>query len=66
MGLTTIKRIFVNSGKANTIVKIERTEPKDKERGKTRVLNAISVVVQTILQRNAELPKTWLNCTKNP
>jgi hypothetical protein len=33
-------------------------------RGKARLPNAINVVLKTTLQRNAELPYTWLNCTK--
>jgi hypothetical protein len=66
IGLTTIKINLVNSRKANAMAKIGRTEPKDMQRGKARLLNAIIVVVQTTLQRNAKLPNTWLNCTKNP
>jgi hypothetical protein len=51
-------------GKHNSKNKNNRT--KGKEREKARLLNTISVVVQTTLQRNAELPNTWLNYTKNP
>jgi hypothetical protein len=36
MGLTTIKRILVNSKKANTVAKTERTKPKVKERGENK------------------------------
>jgi hypothetical protein len=35
-GLTTIKRILINSWKANATARIRRTKPNDKEREKTR------------------------------
>jgi hypothetical protein len=65
-GKAKVERILVNSIKTNSTAKIRRTEPKDKKKGKARLLNIISVVVQTTLQRNAKLHNTWLNCTKNP
>jgi hypothetical protein len=63
MGLTNIKRILVNSWKANTTVRVRRTEPNVK--GKARLLNVTSAVIQTTLQRNTELSNTWFNCTKS-
>jgi hypothetical protein len=66
MGLRTIKRNLVNSRMTNAIARTRRVEPKVKEKGKSKLLNAINVVVQTTLLRNAELLNTWLNCTKDP
>jgi hypothetical protein len=51
---TTIKRNLVNSKMANITTKTRRIEPKAKEMGKGNVLNAIYVVAQTTLLRNAE------------
>jgi hypothetical protein len=51
---TTIKRNLVNSKMANITTKTRRIEPKSKEMGKGNVLNAIYVVAQTTLLRNAE------------
>jgi hypothetical protein len=65
MDPTTIKRNLMNSRMANATTKIGRIEPKVMEEGKTKLLNAINVVVQTILLKNIEHPNTWLNCTKD-
>jgi hypothetical protein len=64
MGLIIIKRNLVNSRMINATVKPRGVEPKVK--GKARLLNDINMVAQTTFLRNAELPNTWLNCTKYP
>jgi hypothetical protein len=51
---------------ANATVRIRRIKPKVKEKGKSKLVNATNVVVQTTLLRNAKLPDTWLNSTKDP
>jgi hypothetical protein len=50
----------------NTTTKTRSVDPKVKEKGMTRLLNAINMVVQITLLRNAELPNMWLNYTKDP
>jgi hypothetical protein len=65
MDSTTIKRSLINSRKANATTKTRRTEPNVKGKGKTKLLHAINVVVQTTLLRNAETLNTWLNYTKD-
>jgi hypothetical protein len=54
MDLTTIKRNLINSRKTNIMAKTRRTEPKVKEKGKTRHLHAINVVVPTTLLESVE------------
>jgi hypothetical protein len=54
MDLTTIKRNLVNSRRANTMIKIRRTEPKVKGKAKAKHLHAMNVVVQTTLLENTE------------
>jgi hypothetical protein len=63
-GSNNIKTNLVNSRMVNA--RTRRIEPMVKEKGKTKLLNATNVVVQTTLLRNAKFPNTWLNCTKDP
>jgi hypothetical protein len=55
-GYNNHQKNLVNSRMANTTAKTRKTEPKVKEKGEAKLLNAINVGVQTTLLKNVEPP----------
>jgi hypothetical protein len=74
IGTATLPEVYYNhqkffgkfkKGKHNGKNRKNRAKGQGKG-GKAWLLNTTNAGVQTTLYRNAELPNTWLNCTKNP